>query len=668
MRSGRKTKVRLRHRDTWRTVLTDTAPFEVPIIVSNDGFYKNLGDYSKKSQHYQKLIDALVLAERGYTIPLKYNIIKSADSLRTLSLLHPTGQVSLAKFYQKYDQLICEYGGGSPFSIRKPTQIGRQYFFNSPVADKNKYKNASVDTAEIDSLVRNPASYFAYFGFDRLYRFFLSDDHVRLEKKFVYQHALDIGKCFDSIYTHSIAWAVKSKELAKESTAASTFGNDFDKVMQQLNYNETSGICIGPECSRIFAEIILAKVDQNVVDQLSKLKKPLKIREDYECRRYVDNYYLYANSNETLETIEHELSLALREYKLHINDSKTERAMRPFYTRKSLVVDKVDLSLKQLWSTTLSSEYHEGKKLEFPKRIFRDRSLFGHFTREIKAACFASEMGYDAVSNYVIGAVKNKILQLADTFTLARDAGKDDIFSPRYYREMMLFLLDVGFYFFTLHPTVASSLRLSHAIVRCAQHMEDHDREGFEIVKEATLRWTALLARSPTFSKLYEKSAVVPIEILNVLLSLQQFSSDGKLEAEIIDKMHLDGPEIGYFQTVVKLYIFADSAAMISRKIALFERARIKILGSNNLIKNAELSHLLLDLLACPYIDAQLRQKLLCDVWPILLSFDNTLGPMTNHIAASVVAEVESQHWFVRWRGVDLLSMIEKKELSAVYS
>ena len=284
-----KTKVRLRRSDIWRTVLTDTSPFEMPIIFNNDGFYKNLSEIKSKSKNYQTLIHHLVCNKFPYTIPYKYSIVKEVDSLRTLSLIHPHGQVQLAEFYHKYDQLICEYVSRSSFSIRKPKNVGREYYYQSKLSGRNKYKMTSVDTEEIDRLVRNPASYFSYSGFDRLYRFFQSDDYIRLEKKYKFQLSLDIGKCFDSIYTHSIAWAVKSKKLAKENTRSVSFENKFDRMMQRLNYNETSGICIGPEASRIFAEIILGKVDQNVARQLDNLS--LFERKDYECRRYVDNYY-----------------------------------------------------------------------------------------------------------------------------------------------------------------------------------------------------------------------------------------------------------------------------------------------------------------------------------------------------------------------------------------
>ena len=41
--------------------------------------------------------------------------------------------------------------------------------------------------------------------------------------------------------------------------------------MQEMNYNETNGIVIGPEFSRIFAEVILQQIDTSVERELLKL-------------------------------------------------------------------------------------------------------------------------------------------------------------------------------------------------------------------------------------------------------------------------------------------------------------------------------------------------------------------------------------------------------------
>lgn len=669
----RKLKIKLNRADKWRVVLTDTSPEEVPIIVSNDGLYKNLHSQDGKSVHFKKLMEAIVLTtdNKDHTIPLRYNIVKDARSVRTLSLLHPKGQVMLANFYEKYEELICEYASGSPFSIRAPKKIGGSFYVPSPLQDRNLYKNASVDTIEIDKLVRNPASYFAYSGYGMLYQFFSSNDHIRLEKKFRYQLSLDVSKCFDSIYTHSMAWATKSKAEAKENTFALTFGNQFDKVMQRLNHNETSGICIGPETSRIFAEIILAKVDQNA--RLSLESQDIRDGVDYECRRYVDNYYVFANSVTIAEQVEHEIALALREYNLHLNDGKREFERRPFYSRKSLVIDEVNKSLSSHWAKLFDTIPlpPDGKKVLMPKRIFRYRSLFGKLTREVKAACYSSELGYDAVSNYVIGAIRRKVIAVADGYEGLSSLEENPIID-RDYRQMLYFLLDVGFYFFTLHPSVASSLRLSHALVRVAQHLREYDAEGLEILKEASLRWTSQLAKSPSFEGLFSKSSVVPIEILNILISVQQFGGDGQLEHELITLAKLDEQKNGYFQLVVKLFLYSDRPEFDQQRSEIWKLACAHVLAPKHLERDAGAVHLLLDVLACPYIDKPKRAELLSEVWNRLRSdvWKSELGKdeISAAQAEAVVVEFELQHWFVRWDSVDLLNMIEKKELSNVYA
>ena len=659
-----RTRIRLHHSDVWRTLLTDTAPFEAPIIFSNDGFYKNVSEYDSKSPTLKKLILALVTSSRKFTIPWRYNIVRDTEGVRTLSLLHPYGQVELARFYDHYAQLICEYGQRSPFSLRKPTKVGGSFFFQSDVSDRNKYKHASVDVSQIDDLLRNPASYFSYDGYDRLYRFFTSNEHITLEKRFKYQLSLDVSKCFDSIYTHSIAWAVKDKKIAKEYTRAHSFGNEFDGTMQRLNHNETSGICIGPEASRIFAEIILARVDELALNRLEDGGK-FRHKTDFECRRYIDNYYVFANSETVLSQVQQEISDALREYKLHLNESKTERVERPFYSRKSLVIDNVNLSIQKLWDRTMDKS--SASPFTFPVRIGNHRALFGAFTREVKAACFAANVGYDAVSNYIIGAIRRKAVELADSYVEARIADKERS-ELLYYRQSFLLLLDIGFYFFTLHPTVASSLRLSHAIVRAGQHLKEFDEEGFGIVKEYAFRWTTQLAQSPTVSSLQMKSSVVPVELLNVLVSIQQFSVDGELAGELMARAKLKQGGDWYFQVVVIIYICGRHAALRTQKDLVFDQARKRLLAASELSKDSELTHLLLDLLACPFILKSKRVKLLRDVWPLLKRDHNDLGNMTVKLAGEVVTEIQSEYWFVRWDGFDLLNMIEKKELSSVYA
>ena len=654
-------KVKLNRSDKYRAVITDTAPFEVPIIISNDGFYKNLANYNSMSPQLKKLVSTLVVGPRKYTVPLRYNIVKDAESVRTLSLVHPYGQIQIADFYSKYDQLICEYTNRSSYSIRYPKKVGTTFYCKSLLTKKS----SSLDTMDVENLARNPATYFTYEKFDRLYYFFRSDDHVRLEKNFKYFLSLDVSKCFDSIYTHSIAWAVKNKTLAKDYPSSSAFGNRFDKVMQQLNHNETSGICIGPETSRIFAEIILSKVDQIVFGRL--VEKKIFTNSDYECRRYVDNYYIFANSEETRSIVKHEISLALREYKLQLNEEKTEKLTRPFYTQKSLVIDKVNQSIQQLWDKTLIDETHNGQRYQIPCHIRKHESLFGKFTREVKAACYSSNTGYDAIANYVVAAMKHKLIELIRNYKEVSTL-KDSSFSSLNYRELMLLILDIEFYFFTLHPTVASSLRLSHTVVLVAKHLAEYDQEGLGIVREYVHQWTVLLMKAPTFSSLFHRDSIVPIELLNLLVSLQQLSDDGSLAAELLETERLENSLDGYFQIIVRLFIYKDYAAFQANREETFRFACKKLKSATHLTADAELTYLLLDLLSCPFIPVDERVGLLVDIWPQLKREDSSIGNITKADTRHLVSEIEQQHWFVWWQDIDLLSIIEKKELSAVYA
>ena len=261
------------------------------------------------------------------------------------------------------------------------------------------------------------------------------------------------------------------------------------------------------------------------------------------------------NQKKYLPACDTKYRTALREYKLHLNNDKSERLTRPFYTKKSLVIDRVNQSIQQLWEKTFANEFHQGRRCQIPIRIYKHRSLFGNFTREVKAACYSSDSGYDAIANYVVGAMKRKLFELVDNYEEFRN-GKVSGFDPLHYRQLMLFMLDVGFYFFTLYPTVTSSLKLSHMIVLVAQHLKRNDAEGFDIVREYTLRWASLLVKSSTFSTLFRRSAVVPIELLNVVVSLQPFSNDGSLESDLLDRVRLVKCDDTYFQTIVRLFIY----------------------------------------------------------------------------------------------------------------
>lgn len=145
-----------------------------------------------------------------------------------------------------------------------------------------------------------------------------------------------------------MAWATQGgKQAYKRSFTGrdtSSFGGIFDTVMQRLNYNETSGIVIGPEFSRIFAEIILQHVDRSVEHAMEKQEKEYKNGRDYQLYRYVDDYFLFYNDDLVKAKIIESLHRELEEYRMKISREKTKEFEHPFITeisRAKILIDNL---------------------------------------------------------------------------------------------------------------------------------------------------------------------------------------------------------------------------------------------------------------------------------------------------------------------------------------
>ena len=285
--SKRTGKEKVRKNDYYRALITETLPYETPIIFSNDGLHKNL--YSnEKNEIFESIKNSLIIQpEHNATIPYKYKIKKNATELRTLAVIHPSSQIKFTAFYKEYSKLICHYCNLSKFSIRSPYKVASTVFYKNTWENISKFKRGGVSTESTDTSSKHSSSFFAYRGHDRLYKFYNSSDFLNLEKDYSYFLTLDVAKCFDSIYTHSISWATKSKTIAKRNLQIhTTFGAIFDTLMQRSNHNETNGILIGPEISRIFAEIILQRIDANVEQRLLDHEKNMVNNQNYTNLRY----------------------------------------------------------------------------------------------------------------------------------------------------------------------------------------------------------------------------------------------------------------------------------------------------------------------------------------------------------------------------------------------
>jgi hypothetical protein len=127
--------------------------------------------------------------------------------------------------------------------------------------------------------------------------------------------AADIRSFYHSIYTHAIPWAIHGKPFAKRHRDMTHYGNLLDLLCRNAQDGQTLGLPVGPDTSRLIAEIVVSAVDVN-------LQRHLKIGAR-DASRYVDDYTLSSPNGANGE----ELLAALRQtaatFELELNSNKS---------------------------------------------------------------------------------------------------------------------------------------------------------------------------------------------------------------------------------------------------------------------------------------------------------------------------------------------------------
>lgn len=127
--------------------------------------------------------------------------------------------------------------------------------------------------------------------------------------------AADIRAYFHSIYTHAIPWAIHGKVFAKQNRGMAHYGNLIDLLCRNAQDGQTIGLPVGPDTSRLIAEVVASAVDSHLQTRLG-----LGARD---ASRYIDDYTLSGpeeNSGaELLAAVRQSASL----FELELNNEKS---------------------------------------------------------------------------------------------------------------------------------------------------------------------------------------------------------------------------------------------------------------------------------------------------------------------------------------------------------
>lgn len=689
-----KRRVSLSHRKQ-RAVLTDMLPFEVPPTFSNRGYFHFLRKNSIEIENDQVRwicettdldqtlrllfgiehsipITTKVVTEWGKektrrsmpinkkrmtTVPFNFRVAHNLDG-RTLSVVHPRNQVDVASFYAAHSALIMYYTSVSEFSIRRPVSVSRYAYYKDKLHEERLDLAAGVE--EEDREYEQLGSYFVYQKYRNIHRFFESHQYHRSEKKYDSMVQIDVNKCFDSIYTHSLPWSILGKDQTKFSLKESlaTFGGRFDSLMQSLNHQETNGIVIGPEFSRIFAEIILQSVDVELITKLSK-RENITHKVDYEIFRYVDDFFVFYNKESTQIKIFETLQEILKSKKLSINTAKIKHYQKPIITEITIAKELISTLLNdEIDPVCEEDESKTGSLTSEPKRNLVCAINANRLITKYKSALKGAGTTYGDLLNYTFGIAENKLEKLFRAYVECDKSDRD----RKRLTKAILAIMEYAFFCYSASPKVNHTIRLCRMIATSVDFLH---AQGLPYeLKHLLFKYI-----HENVMQLLEKNTMSihrEVESLYLLISLSHIGREYWLPVSVILRHFLIEEEKGtgnyvrqsfmsHFAITTLLSYIKDKVRYVKLKSFLEAHIIAKLEHvAAYCNKDAEALIMLLDIVVCPYISLATKTRI-----------GNIFG-----LGAAELAAVQSSndHWFTAWGDkFDLGKELDAKRSREVY-
>jgi len=718
-----------------RVLFSDVLPYECPIIFSNRYLYRFLAKYlwvgekqkvdnitwnilkqSKRLDEKDANAFAALLFgcyEKGKGIgtlqhrlnalfyPYHFNIAHKPNKNRTLSIIHPYSQWQVVEFYNQYKYSILYLCNQSKYSLRKPHKIA-QYFYYRDRLHRKLLGHESDKVELFFNEYENLKTYFSYEKYSNIYKFYEDYRYQRAEKKFKHLIKFDLQSCFDSIYTHTISWATAGgadKVKVLPGYNGSWVGDAFDNLMQSVNARETNGIVIGPEFSRIFAEIILQYIDQKVEQELLNKKHPnesIRHKSDYECYRYVDDYFLFYNDEKDRNLFLESLIKWLKEFKLQISPSKTEEFERPFITKITIAKHRIDDLFSDIFSTPLWEEVESNlgaEKEEDTEDVGSDKDkeiLYRKFNiylpansvnTRIKAIVREGGIEYRDIANYLLEKMSQRLDAFLNRYEMGfkkyerlmskEDTNKDEVELlaqgvQRKLTSYLVSLIDVAFFVFNSNRQVNTTLKLQKIMNTIVIYAKRHG--DFKSNPDIRFQTTS---KDIIFKKIQDEIALVLAttdshrntlhESLYLLILSKELGSAYLFAPEVI-KSFIEKSELQYnlFACIILMYYYANHKCYDTQKTLLKEEIlkKYRLIAESERRRNSELTILTADMMTCPFVDDAYKQSLL-----ILMGITETEDQQM------IIRFAKKQKYiFTRWTMFNLNKELQVKISQEVYS
>lgn len=460
----------------YRILLSEVLPYELPLIFSNSRFYHiadklRLKLVNNKLEHKAtekniKWADAFVLLLNGTnTIKSSFNYYINkleGEKARELVVVHPFAQLEILDLYMKYDSLILNFCQKSNFSLRYPH---KRATFLRPKRNISKTAEKFLDYKAND----NPKHYFHYLKYQNINGFYDGNQFQRLESRFKHMFKTDIHHCFDDIPVMDLPQ--KLYQSSETIIKGNNFASKFSLLMKEMNNgkiyqdptsakgkdikDKSESVVIGPEFSRIFAEMFLQQLDLDIERKMKNGRKKYELHFDYECFRYVDDIFFFFNDNAVKTKFERILKLVLyNSGEMKLNPSKECDSETPFVQGITVAKRELNVVVCKLFDDRLNTimgfiNREFDNHYDFPIRMQAQHAII-----DLKTIIKRENVKFSEVSSSLLSNIHRHLAKSLDEIdTLMNDyrkANENDMLDKvgkdiwiKYEKDLVYFLREI---------------------------------------------------------------------------------------------------------------------------------------------------------------------------------------------------------------------------------
>jgi len=587
-------------------ILTDLLPVEISELFSFSQLYAFL-----LAKDRQKTLDILIrkikqnkakgslpMFKDGWsTKPLKYRILKGNETMREMSVIQPFSALNLFLFIECYQKEILNYfDKHHNFSIRYHKKSMDLYYKSRSGKVTQYFQDQASRVGR--GAIQQAANYFKIAPFESINSFADSRIWRMCNFKYKYYAKLDYKACFDSIYTHAFTWIIERNVVDAKDANNSHLFITIDRILQNINGRSSNGIVVGPEFSRMMAEILLQHIDSEIL--LSLKKEGISYNTDYVAFRYVDDIFLFANQPHVLEQILSKYKTIGERYLLRINELKLVKGTTPCLPKEWLE------KTRQL-SYIIGNFFYQGKKADYDNLPAEERFLVktefisvDRIKDEIAVLVKKHSEDKRTIVSFLLSTLLNNISKKKNGYTL---------FGKQRLGKAFL-LLDMALYIYAFYPSFDQTRKIISIIAYMNSEIDfKSDKKVNEKLSRAINRYAFIFQSGNIFdlcdwfSILYEYSIELDVKTENALIQAAEKSNDPIIWANLLLYSQYYEPFFKELQKKVEA-IVNKQISKISTKQPMMQEEFWYVLIFHN----------------CPHISAALRKAmsdLICKIRPM---------------------------------------------------